>query len=792
MPSATLFHDLNAYLADAWQRSILTLDVLRERGDVYLEHHADGKPPVLAFDYSIIMDGRKLPQPVNYALAAIQPPPGSPATDPDKRPFVVIDPRAGHGPGIGGFKMDSEIGIALRQGHPCYFVMFFPQPEPGQTIECVLQAEKAFLDRINSLHHGHSGKPFVIGNCQGGWALALLAATAPDKVGPILLAGSPLAYWSGVQGKHPLRYSGGLTGGTWGASLAGDLGGGLFDGAHLVSNFENLDPANTLWKKPYRLYAQVDSERERFLEFERWWGGHFMLGKQEMEWITQNLFVGNHLAAGDIELEQGNSRVDLRNIRSPIIVFASWGDNITPPQQALNWVMDLYHSSDEIRANEQTIVYCLHEQVGHLGIFVSAGVANREHSELASALDLIDVLPPGLYEAVITDTHPETPGLDYLQGRYLVRFEPREIADIAALDDGRDDEQAFEVVRRVAEINQQLYDSFVSPWLRALIKPAQAEALRVLHPARQERLWLSSYNPWLAWLPRTAAQVRSQRRPVAADNLFWQWQQQGSKLVAEALEQWGEWRDHCFEQTFQLLYGAPWLRAAVGLPPAAGWQREAQSGRWEREEMLRLKRAELEQHYTAGSPFDGLLRLLVYTAIGTGVVDVRPFNAIRRLMSETPLGEGVALPALKDSIRRQTWLVRNDAERALDTLGSLLIEPQQRQHALDLAWHLLGIAGQISEEKQARLARVAAALQLAGPSPQAGEVQQAATSAEPATTPAAVATPPAADSVAPKPARQPAARRAPPASKPAAKPASSNAAKPATTRSRRKPAPDAE
>lgn len=805
MHSATLFPQLQAYVTDAFQRGILALDVLRERGDVYLQHHADGKPPVLAFDYSIIIDGRKLPQPVNYALAAIHPPAGSPATDPDKRPFVVIDPRAGHGPGIGGFKMDSEIGIALRQGHPCYFVMFFPQPEPGQTIECVLQAEKAFMDEINSRHHGNSGKPFVIGNCQGGWALALLAATAPEKVGPILLAGSPLAYWSGIRGKHPLRYSGGLTGGTWGASLAGDLGGGLFDGAHLVSNFENLNPANTLWEKPYRLYANVDDERERFLDFERWWGGHFMLGKQEMEWITQNLFVGNHLSAGDIELEQGNSRVDLRNIRSPIIVFASWGDNITPPQQALNWVMDLYRSSDEIRANEQTIVYCLHEQVGHLGIFVSAGVANREHSELASALDLIDVLPPGLYEAVITDTHPETPGLDYLQGRYIVRFEPREIADIAALDDGRDDELPFEVVRRVAEINQQLYDSFVSPWLRALIKPAQAEALRVLHPARQERLLLSSLNPWLSWLPKAAEQIRLQRQPVEDSNPFWQWQQQVSTQLAGALEQWGDWRDHWLEQCFELTYGSPWLRAAVGLPPADSWQREAQSGRWEREEMLRLKRAELEQHYTAGSPFDGLLRLLVYTAIGTGVVDVRPFNAIRRLMAETPLGEGVALPALKDSIRRQTWLVRNDETRALDTLGSLLTEPQQRQQALDLAWHLLGIAGPISEEKQARLARVAAALQLEGPSPQPGKVEAAEQpAAAEATTAAAVAeaVPVEVATPATKPARQPAAKRSPattkavaskPTRSPASKAANSAEPKPAAPRSRRKPpAPDVE
>src|SRR2546427_2079568 len=120
------------YWTDAWQRTILTWDVLRERGNQYIEHEKSGKPPVLAFDYEIAIDGRQLERPANYALARIKPPAGSPPTDPAKRPFVVIDPRAGHGPGIGGFKMDSEGGIALQTAHPCYFVMFFPQPVPAR------------------------------------------------------------------------------------------------------------------------------------------------------------------------------------------------------------------------------------------------------------------------------------------------------------------------------------------------------------------------------------------------------------------------------------------------------------------------------------------------------------------------------------------------------------------------------------------------------------------------------------------------------------------------------------
>jgi hypothetical protein len=87
-------------------------DVLRKRGNLALEHCRNGKPPVLVFDYDLIVDGRQLERPVNYMLLRIKPERGV-ATDPKKRSFVIVDPRAGHGPGIGSFKEESEVGVAL-------------------------------------------------------------------------------------------------------------------------------------------------------------------------------------------------------------------------------------------------------------------------------------------------------------------------------------------------------------------------------------------------------------------------------------------------------------------------------------------------------------------------------------------------------------------------------------------------------------------------------------------------------------------------------------------------------
>jgi pimeloyl-ACP methyl ester carboxylesterase len=424
------FGPMLEYMTDAAQRSLLFWDVMRQRGNQYHEHLAETVPHVLDYKAELVMDGRTLRRPVNYLLARIVPPEGV-EIDPTRRPFVVVDPRAGHGPGIGGFKADSEIGVAMKAGHPCYFVGFMPDPMPGQTIEDIARAEAQFLEKVISLHPQADGKPCVIGNCQAGWAVMILAAIRPELFGPLIVAGAPLSYWAGVRGQNPMRYSGGLLGGSWLTALTSDIGGGKFDGGWLVQNFENQNPANTLWTKQYNVYSKVDTEAPRYLEFERWWGGHVNLNAEEIQFIVDELFVGNNLAAGRIKTADGTV-VDLRNIRSPIVVFCSKGDNITPPQQALDWILDLYDDVDEIRSFGQTIVYTVHETVGHLGIFVSGGVAKKEHNEFSSNIDLIDMLPPGLYEATFERKSGDTSNPDLVSGDWVMRCEARTLDDIRA------------------------------------------------------------------------------------------------------------------------------------------------------------------------------------------------------------------------------------------------------------------------------------------------------------------------------------------------------------------------
>jgi hypothetical protein len=253
--AAHIWQDWYNYAVDASQRSILFWDTMRQRGNNFVEHTREGHTPVLHFAYETVVDGRTLARPVNYALVRIVPPEGV-TVDPKRRPYIIIDPRAGHGPGIGGFKDDSQVGVALREGHTVYFVIFFPDPEPGQTLLHVCEAEKQFVRKVRALHPD-SPKPAIVGNCQGGWAAMMLAAADPDDTGPIVINGAPMSYWGGAwqegAGDNPMRYSGGMLGGTWIASLSADQGNGVFDGAYLVENFEKLNPANTFWDKYYHL-----------------------------------------------------------------------------------------------------------------------------------------------------------------------------------------------------------------------------------------------------------------------------------------------------------------------------------------------------------------------------------------------------------------------------------------------------------------------------------------------------------------------------------------------------------
>ncbi len=699
-----MFAPFVEYTVDAAQRTLLFWDVMRQRGNQYREHLAQTAPHVLHYEAEVVIDGRTLERPVNYALVRIVPPKGI-EVDQSRRPFVVVDPRAGHGPGIGGFKADSEIGVAFKAGHPCYFIGFLPDPVPGQTLGDVAHAEAIFLERVIALHPDADGKPCVVANCQAGWAIMMLAAIRPELFGPIIVAGSPLSYWAGVRGKNPMRYSGGLLGGSWLTAFASDLGHGKFDGAWLVQNFENQNPANTLWTKQYNLYSKIDTEAPRYLGFERWWGGHVNLNAEEIQSIVDELFIGNKLAAGLIHTSDGTA-IDLRNIRSPIVVFCSKGDNVTPPQQALGWILDAYDDVDQIRSYGQTIVYTIHESIGHLGIFVSAGIAKKQYGEFSSNIDLIDTLPPGLYEAVFDSRTGDTASSDLVTGDWVMRCEARTLDDIRALG-GNDiaDERRFATAARVSEINLALYRTFAQPVVRAFVSSPLAEGMQKLHPLRLQFELFSDANPMMASVAAIAEQVRNSRRPVDADNPFIAMQENMSQQIVRGLDAWRDASEAQAERTFLAVYGSPTLQAAVGIDPVGTHPLRKPAKSLLHRELLQNRLAEIKSHTPVGGLREALVRGLLYAGMSRGAIDERGFEAVRRIRQTH---SDLSLSAFKALVREQFSILLIDPEAALATIPSMLPpDGETRRKAFELIKQVMSVRGKLSAEDNERMLRVA-------------------------------------------------------------------------------------
>jgi pimeloyl-ACP methyl ester carboxylesterase len=681
-PATTLASAAAEYAIDAWQRNVLFADVMRERGNQYRAHLLERTPNVLDFDAELIVDGRSLPRPVNYGLVRIVGPDDlqhdhntTEAHDTGRlRPFVVFDPRAGHGPGIGGFKRESEIGAALRAGHPCYFVGFLPDPVPSQTVEDVMCAEATFLEKVIELHPDSPGKPAVIGNCQAGWQVLMTAAMRPDLFGPIIVAGAPVSYWGGWRGKNPMRYSGGLLGGSWLTALTSDLGNGRFDGAWLVQNFENLNPANTLWQKHYNLYANIDTEAPRYLGFEKYWGGHVFLNAAEMQYIVDNLFVGNRLTRGEIVTSDG-VRLDLRNIRSPIVVFCSYGDNITPPPQALGWITDLYRDDADLLAHDQTIVYATHDNIGHLGIFVSSSTGRKEHREFVSNIDLIDLLPSGLYEAQMGAKTEATPHAELVEGDHVLSISPRHVDAVRAIvQPDEESDRRFATVAYVSNINLGLYRSFVQPWVRACVTPWGADLASKFHSLRIPYESWSDRNPLASSVAEAAEGVKEARQAAPADNPFWQMQNAVSDSIQASLNFYRDTRDAAVEQLFETVYGAPWLQAFAGLPPKHddgqfGVVGEPSAEADDRHASIAAAHERLHPDMTAGGIVEAGVRALLFVRRTHGEADERRFNLARAMLG-TLSDRGIL--SFKHVVRKQAALLRLDPDAAIDALLGML------------------------------------------------------------------------------------------------------------------------
>jgi len=389
-------------------------------------------------------------------------------------------------------------------------------------------------------------------------------------------------------------------------------------------------------------------------------------------------------------------KLSLKDIESPILVFASMGDNITPAQQALNWIPRVYSSVEDIKRHGQVIVYIVHEEIGHLGIFVAGSIAKKEHNEIIGNFDMIDCLPPGLYEMVIDG--------DVASGKFESRFEPRAMADIAAYDDGIRDETDFSVVAKVSEANDNLYQLLARPWVKLWTTELSAEFIRHLHPLRLQRYLLADINPLMRPLKNTASVVRRNRKPAGPDNPFTELEKAVSDYVEGVLDIYRDYRDLHQEEIFQQIYGNGWLRSLF--PPVQDEPKPAAAGQEHPDHDRRL--AAMER----GGVAEGLIRIYMAAAATNQGIKRKHFEVAREIAATHRVLSKLSLSQFKKMMREQSAILQADEERALQALATLIKNKDDRMEALSIARRLFLADGVYNDEEKVLLENIRKGLRL--------------------------------------------------------------------------------
>jgi hypothetical protein len=341
----------------------------------------------------------------------------------------------------------------------------------------------------------------------------------------------------------------------------------------------------------------------------------------------------------------------------------------------------------------------MHENVGHLGIFVSGKVAKKEYTQIVSVLKSIESLPPGLYGMKILEEKGRKG-----ETSYHVEFEERRLEDVAARLNRfeRSDEAPFEAAAALSEFNQRAYELFARPLVQAVANPLTAQLGRQFHKLRFERWAVSDINPFLWWLKPAAAAVKASRTKSEPGGALRRAESLGAELVSASLDLYRDLRDAQSEAQFFRVYGNL-------LHLVDGERAEREAGPADPRELAFVKEA-LAAIDQGGYP-EALARC-AYLLKRRGVP--LPLETLA-LKAELVADYRDLLPALTPhEMRRvrgeQEIIVDYEPDRAIETLPALLAGAGDRARVLELFDRLLADkrvqASEPSPEQAAMLTRI--------------------------------------------------------------------------------------
>src|SRR5208283_5421815 len=333
-----------------------------------------------------------------------------------------------------------------------------------------------------------------------------------------------------------------------------------------------------------------------------------------------------------------------------------------------------------------------------------------EDKELFDFMDMIDLLPPGLYEAVIMEAPDQAEKPEPVSGRYLFSLEARTLGDIRALG-GNDaaDDLRFATVRAVSEANLGLYRTFLGPTVRNSVTEQSAELMRHLHPSRMRFEMFADKNPLMSPVAQWADAIRRNRRPVAPDNPLQAMERTASDWIVGCLDAFTEARDAACEGIFMATYDQPWLQALAGLRADGAQTRQHVERELAREAGIQRTRAELNDRIDQGSAIEAALRAVIYLQQPERKLDGRGFTILKEINLELPPEMRVSFTVFKEKLKEQYLIMMLDEERAVTAIPKLLPSSGAERDALMRAIRrILAVGGSPSDEARRREARAEA------------------------------------------------------------------------------------
>lgn len=282
-----------------------------------------------------------------------------------KRPFILdLQPEL------------SVIKSLTQQGFEVYLLDWIPptQADSWRGFDAYVNGDLGNAVRAVQAHSGRS-QVSLLGYCFGGLLSTLYTALHPEAVKnfiplsvPVDMSKEDIAVFNLMKTLDPTLVTG-VFGNcpAWSMKMA----------------FSAMSPVHHLLNKHVGLYRN----RERagytvtFALFERWMNSDVPLAGQIFREVTTDIFRDNLLAQG--KLTVGGQRVDLKNIRCPVLNVVGEYDDVVHPQSSLA-LLDFLGSR-----HKQNLVF----PAGHIGVVVSSSAQKHLWPQIGTWLKKHDRTP---------------------------------------------------------------------------------------------------------------------------------------------------------------------------------------------------------------------------------------------------------------------------------------------------------------------------------------------------------------------------------------------------------------